>query len=347
LSHRIVTLRDVANEAGVHPATASRALNPDKRLLVNAETVERVSAAARKLGYVANPLAKALRGGVTRQIGVLVRTLYHPWVGYFMQGVDDALSAAGYNIWITYSGEGEPERTRTLIDALVSWRAGGLIIATGEVTDEVIAQSITAGMPVVLVARPAIDQVCSAVDADNEGGAKSAVTHLIRLGHRRIAAIAGPQSVPLFRARLRGFRVAMEEAELRADPRVVRVAAGASVEAGRDACRELLASAPDVTAIAAGNDYIAVGCYRALEEAGLSCPRDISVVGFDDLPLTAHLSPAMTTMHFPSHEMGREAAKLMLAQVGGDAPTTRTVLIGTELVPRESTAAPRDDNAPL
>jgi LacI family transcriptional regulator len=333
LSHRNVTLRDVAIAAGVHPATASRALNPDKRLLVNAETVSRVTEAAARLGYVADPLAKALRGGTSQQIGVLVSSLHHPWVGHFLQGVDDGVRAAGYTTWITYSGD-DSERVKTLVSAVTSWRAGGLIIGMADVTQDVVALATAAGVPVVLVARNAVDQVCSAVNADNEGGSKSAVAHLVRLGHTSIGAIAGPQSMAIFRARLR------------ADPRVVKIAADPTVAAGQAACRELLASAPGLTAIAAGNDYLAIGCYRGLREAGLRCPQDVSVIGFDDLPLTEHLYPPLSTVHFPGREIGLEAAQLILAQIGGGAPTTRTVLLGTGLVPRESTGVPRVGSAP-
>jgi LacI family transcriptional regulator len=314
MPHRHVTLHDVATEAGVHPATASRALSPDKQAMVNAETLARVRSVAKRLGYVADPVAQALRGGTLRQIGVLVRTLEHPWVGAFLRGIDEELRGAGYTPWITYTGD-DPERVRMTAGVLTSWRAGGLIIATARVPDEVILEATHTGIPVVAVGRNAPEQACSAVEADNEGGTRAAVGHLLRLGHTRIAYVAGPQDIPIMRPRLRGFREAMSESGLGPDPQLIKFPRRDSIEEGEASCRELITEGHRMTAIAAGNDQLAVGCCVALQAAGLRIPEDISVMGFDDLPLTAQLRPSLSTMHYPGYEMGVEAANLIVAQV--------------------------------
>ncbi len=345
MSRRNVTLHDVAREAGVHPATASRALNPEKQPLVNADTVARVRAAADKLGYVADPIAQALRGGASRGIGVLVRTLRHPWVGEFLRGANAQLDSAGYVPWITYTGD-DPQRVRALVNGMTAWRSEGLIIATARVSNEVIIEAAGTGLPVVVVARDAPDQVCSAVDADNEGGTRAAVGHLTRLGHTRIACISGPLDVPVLHARLRGFKEAIENSGLRPDSRLIKIAGAYSVPAGVEACQELLASGRRVTAIVAANDWLAVGCYTALEKAGLRCPEDVSVIGFDDVPLSEQLRPSLSTMHFPGYELGVEAANLILAQLRDKTVTTRKLLLGTRLIARQSTAAPAEVTEP-
>jgi len=345
MSRRNVTLHDVAREAGVHPATASRALNPDKQPMVNAETVARVRAAAAKLGYVADPIAQALRGAASRGVGVLVRTLRHPWVGEFLRGVDTHLDHAGYVPWITYTGD-DPQRVSALVGGMTAWRAEGLIIATARVPDDVIIEATRTGIPVVVAARDAPDQVCSSVGGDNEGGGRAAAGHLLRLGHTRIACIAGPLEVPVLHARLRGFKDAVESSGIKPDSRLIRIANGYSVPDGEAACQELLASGHRVTAIFAANDWLAAGCYVALEKAGLRCPEDVSVIGFDDVPLTAQLRPSLSTLHFPGYEMGIEAADLIVAQMRDKTLTTRKLLLGTELIARQSTAPPAEVTEP-
>jgi DNA-binding LacI/PurR family transcriptional regulator/predicted ArsR family transcriptional regulator len=341
MPHWQVTLRDVAREAGVHPATASRALNPDKRTLVNPETVERVLLVAQRLGYVADPIAQALRGGTSQQVGVLVRTLEHPWGGSLLHGIDTELGKAGYTPWITYTGD-DPERVRRVVGQMTAWRAGGLIIATARVPDKVVTEAAETGLPVVTVARPAPDQVCSAVRADNEGGTRAAIGHLFKLGHTRIAYIAGPQDIPVHQARLRGCREAIEDSGIRPDWRLVRVAGDDTIAGGEACCRELLADGRRITAVAAGNDYLAVGCYAALRAKGLRIPEDVSVIGFDNVPLTGQLSPALSTVHFPGYEMGVEAAELIVAQMRGESAPIRTVLLAANIITRDSTTQCRD-----
>jgi LacI family transcriptional regulator len=333
-----VTLADVAREAGVHRTTASRALNEATQTLVNAGTVARVRAAADKLGYVADPVAQALRGGSSGHVAVLVRTLRQPWVGEFVRGVDTALGLAGFFPWVSYTGD-DPERVRRLVGQMTAWRSEGLIIATARVPNEVIVEAAGTGTPVVVVTRPVPDQVCSVIDADNEGGARAALNHLIELGHTRIAYIAGPVEIPVLNARLRGFRDAIEDSGISSGDWLIKIADGYSVEAGEAACAGLLASGRPLTAIAAGNDYIAAGCYVALRKAGLRCPEDVSVIGYDDIPMSGLLTPSLSTMHYPGYEMGLEAAGLILAQMN-EKVATRTVLLRSQLLARGSTARP-------
>jgi LacI family transcriptional regulator len=279
-----------------------------------------------------------LRGGASRGIGVLIRTSRHPWVGDFLRGADRALTSAGYFPWITFTGDDAP-RVRALAQSMAAWRVEGLIIATARVPDEVVVEIADTGIPMVIVTNTAPDQVCS-VDADNQSGERAAVGHLLRLGHTRIGFIAGPLDVPVLYNRLRGFKDAIEESGVKPDSRLIRVADGYSIADGEVTCKDLLAAGRGITAIAAANDTLAVGCYLALEKAGLRVPEDISVIGFDDLPLTAELRPGLTTMHYPGYAMGVEAAELILTQVDNPEISKRRVLLSSELVVRQSTGAP-------
>jgi LacI family transcriptional regulator len=188
-----------------------------------------------------------------------------------------------------------------------------------------------------------------AVSVDNERGIAMAVSHLVALGHRRIAHIAGPQDVSTGLSRYRGFVAAMTAHGLTADPDLVAHAAAYSLEEGDRCCRALLEEDRGCTAIAAGNDMLAVGCYAALESAGLSCPRDISVVGFNDMPFIDRLRPPLTTVSFPHYQVGTEAGQLILEQIAarGERDTApagdqaKVLYLAPELKVRGSTAPPR------
>ena len=182
------------------------------------------------------------------------------------------------------------------------------------------------------------DHSFPSVSVDNEQGARMAVTHLARLGHTRIAHIAGPQEASTGVGRLRGFRDGMASHGLEVDEDLIAYAARYTVEEGTRCCTELLASHPDITAVAAGNDMLAVGCYAALDAGSQRCPEDISVIGFNDMPFIDRLRPPLTTVRFPHYQLGTEAAQLLLERIsGGDGPV-KILYLAPELVVRGSTA---------
>jgi LacI family transcriptional regulator len=178
------------------------------------------------------------------------------------------------------------------------------------------------------------------VSVDNEQGARMAVTHLARLGHTRIAHIAGPQEASTGVSRLRGFRDGMAQSGLAVDEGLIAYATRYTVEEGTRCCRELLASPGSFTAIAAANDMLAVGCYAAFEEAGLECPDQVSLIGFNDMPFIDRLRPALTTVRFPHYQLGTEAAQLLLERIGEGEGPVKILYLAPELIVRGSTAAP-------
>lgn len=335
-----VTLKDVAALAGVHPATASRALNPETRLLVSEDTATRILAAASSLGYRPNPVARSLRTRRSHTVGVLIPDLNNPLFPPIVRGIEDRLAADGY-VALIGNTDSDDERERLVFELMRARHVDGFVFATAHLRSALLAEAAAAGLPVVLVNRHAEGYGFPSVSVDNERGIAMAVAHLVSLGHRRIAHIAGPQDVSTGLSRYRGFIAAMAQNNLPVDPALVRYAQGYSVEEGDRCCRELLAAGSGCTAVAAANDMLAVGCYSALEEAGLSCPEDISVVGFNNMPFIDRLRPPMTTISFPHYQVGTEAGRLILERIAADGEPRTIHYLAPELIVRRSTARPK------
>ena len=339
-----VTLRDVAARARVHPATASRALNLETRLLVREDTARRVLEAAEALGYHPNPVARSLRTRRSHTVGVLIPDLTNPLFPPIVRGLEDRLAAAGY-VALIGNTDGDGERERLVFEQMRARHVDGLVLATAHLRDPLLAEATRSGLPVVLVNRTVQDYSLPSVSVDNERGMQMAVAHLIELGHRRIAHIAGPQEVSTGLHRYRGFLAALEAHGLAADPALVVAAKAFSIEEGLRCTRILLDRAEGCTAVAAANDMLAVGCFAALDEAGLSCPGDLSVVGFNDMPFIDRLRPPLTTIRFPHYQVGTEAAQLLLERIAGQGGPVKVLYLAPELVIRGSTAPLRAGTA--
>jgi LacI family transcriptional regulator len=334
-----VTLRDVAREAGVHPATASRALNPETRLLVSEETAQRVLAAATALGYRPNAVARSLRTRQSHTIGVLIPDLNNPLFPPIVRGLEDRLAQDGY-VALIGNTDSDDERESMLFEQMRVRHVDGYVLATARLRSPLLAEAARAGLAVVLMNRLAEDYSFPSVSVDNERGVRMVVTHLTGLGHRRIGYIAGPQEVSTGLSRYRGFVDAMRAAGLEVRPDLVAHAKAFSIDEGWRCSKELLAAPDRCTAIAAGNDMLAVGCYRTLDEAGLSCPDDVSVVGFNDMPFIDRLRPPLTTVRFPHYQVGTEAAQLLLERIAGKDGPVKILYLAPELIVRGSTAPP-------
>jgi LacI family transcriptional regulator len=332
-----VKLRDVARLAGVHPATASRALNPETRLLVSEETAERVLAAAAELGYRPNAVARSLRTRRSHTVGVLIPDLNNPLFPPMIRGLEDRLAKAGY-VALIGNTDGDGARERQVFEQMLARHVDGYVLATAHLRNPLLEEAVRAGVPVVLMNRMAADYEFPSVVVDNERGVKMAVSHLVGLGHKKIACIAGPQDLSTGLARYRGYQAAMAEAGLEPAPGQVAFARAFTIEEGQRCAAEILAAAGDCTAVAAGNDMLAVGCYLALDQAGLSCPADISVVGFNDMPFIDMLRPPLTTIAFPHYQVGTEAAQLLIECLNGDTSKVKVLYLAPELIVRKSTA---------
>ncbi|MGW4057719.1 LacI family DNA-binding transcriptional regulator [Amycolatopsis sp. NPDC004747] len=332
---RAPTIKDVAERAGVHAATASRALNPATRGMVNTRTANRVLEAARTLGYAPNSAARSLRTRTSSVAGVIIPDLRNPVFPPIVRGIEDELREAGY-MALVGNTDGDPERERELVTAMRGRQTDGFILATSRRGDTVRTEG---GVPVptVLVNRRTDAGDIPSVTADNAAGVHLLVRHLAGLGHTRIGHVAGPRELSTGWERYRAFLDATTSLGLNAGSEPVEFAEAFTEAAGHAAAARLFAAHPELTAVLAGNDLLALGCYSALAELGRSVPGDVSVTGFNDMPFVDRQRPALTTVRIPHYDIGREAARLLLERIGSPAAPAKRVVLPVELVSRDST----------
>jgi LacI family transcriptional regulator len=334
-----VTIRDVARVAKVHPGTVSRALNEETRALVNPETAERVIRAAEQLGYRPNRIARGLKTSRSHTIGVLIPDITNPLFPPILRGIEDRLDEAGYTSLIVNT-DNDAERERIYLEAMRARQVDGFISATARLDRELLVELAEGGTPLVLVNRSLEDGSVPAVTVNDRQGVALAVEHVIALGHSHVGHVAGPQNLSTGHQRHLGFIDAMRASGREVPSERIRFGAFFTEEEGARVCDELLEAVPDLTAIVAANDLMAIGCYDTLEQRGLTCPDDISVVGFNDMPFVDRLRPPLTSVRIPQREIGKVAADLLLDQLSGGKKTPTEILLQPTLMIRGSTAPP-------
>ncbi len=334
------TLRDVAVAAGVHPATASRALNPATRGLVNADTARRVIKVAEAMGYRPNPIARGLKTSKSGTVGLVIPDLTNPLFPPIVRGIEDVLEPAGYSGLIVNT-DNDPGREQAQIELLRSRQVEGLIVATALVHHPLLEQLHREGVRMVVVNRRPDGIDVPAITPDDATGVTLAVEHLADLGHRRIAHLAGPENTSTGVVRARSFRSTVRDLGLDDDPALITRCGSWTEESGATALRGLLDSGVEFSAVVAGNDLLALGCYDVFAERGIDCPGDLSVVGFNNMPFLDKLGPPLTTVAIPHQQIGAEAARLLLECIADPARPARSVLLPLSLVVRGSTAPPR------
>lgn len=337
---RRVTLRDVADRAGVHTSTASRAINEHTRSLVDDQTVVRVLAAAEDLGYRPNSLARGLKTNRTFTVGMLLPDLTNPLFPPIVRGIEDSLGTADYTV-ILANTDDDIDKERAVLGAMLNRSVDAMILATAQGAGVgALRELLDSDLPVVLVNRTVDDPVVSSVCGDDRRGVELAVEHLVGLGHRRIAYVAGPQHLSTGRARYHAFLASIERAGLDVDDGLVAQAGSFREEAGAAAFRNLLDRGAEMTAVVAGNDLIALGCYDVLDDRGLVVGSDISVVGFNDMLFADKLCPPLTTIHIPHYEIGARAGEIVLDLVQGRVTEAVQLHLEPELIVRASSGPP-------
>lgn len=328
-----VTIRDVASRAGVSHQTVSRVINENER--VSPETRARVLNAIDELGYSPNAIARFMAKGSTRTFACLSPNLTDYTFACIIEGAE--IKARQENYFLITSSAPDEDTFQCLVEQLVvSRRTEGLILINpyGDSRYQYLPENV----PTVFVgARPSTDAIDS-VSLDDEGAAKLAVQHLLELGHRRIAQISGPVVEDCTQDRLSGYLAALSDYGIECDPGLI-VEGDWSATTGFEAIDKLCSNGIHFTALFAQNDRMAIGAIRALREQGLNVPQDVSVIGFDDLPLASYFDPPLTTMRQDMFGIGREAARLLIrAFEQPDSPRCQLHL-PAELVVRNSTAA--------
>lgn len=329
------TLKDIARDVGVHVSTISRALNPSSRHAVSPELAEKIRRVSRRRGYRPNAAAYLLKTNRSRTIGVVVPDITDPVFPPIIRGIEDGLAEYDH-VAIIGNTDGDAARQAQIIAALQARAVDGLILASVLRQDDGLTR-MTAGTPVVTISRQTDDARFSSVVHDEEDGIRQALTHLVSLGHRSIAAIAGPQTVSTGYKRHAAF--VRHAAALGLDGKRLPAAfARAFNEREGERCaEELLAAGRTFTAVVCANDRIAVGAIGGFRRHGIECPGDVSVTGFNDMILVDRLSPALTTVRVAHHRAGIEAARLIVSVSQDGNRTPRRIVLPVELIVRSST----------
>ena len=337
------TIRDVAERAGVSTMTVSRVINNSGYISQDAR--ERVEAAVAEIGYVPNTLARSLRFKQTKTLALVLTDITNPFFTTLARGVEDVASEQGFNVIFCNTDESETEQAKELT-ALVQKRVDGVLLVPAASSAEAVAFLREQNVPVVVLDRRVPDCAVDSVRCDSEKGAYELTRLLLELGHMCIAVLSGPKKVSTAQDRVAGYRQALAEGGL--GPAAEIVCYGPFTQAGGyEMARQVLALNTRPTALLAANNFIAVGAYRAVREAELSVPEDLSIVGFDDLPTWLVMEPFLTVAAQPAYEMGQRATQILLERLGHAAPTEcREVVLPFEIIVRRSSGPPRTEPIP-
>jgi LacI family transcriptional regulator len=336
-----VTLRDVAERAGVHVSTASRALDSSGPSRIGTETTAKVRSAAAELGYSRDLLASGLKRGMTKSVGVVIANHDNPYNVGVIRGATRVLEADEFVPLVAETAESE-ERFERLLRHLVGRRVDAVITSAVHLDGgEMLARLLGDEVPVVLAGRGLPGGDHNSVLHDDVTGAALAAEHLMSLGHRRIAQLAGPADIAPFVRRAEGFSAAVAAGAGREIRLVGPKSVTPTFEEGRRLMRGLLDSRIRPTGVFAPSDVMAVGALDAMAAVGLSCPEDVSVVGYNDVRMARFVSPPLTTIEMPAEELGAEAARMALRAIENhDAPRCTVVLPARLIVRRSSGPVP-------
>jgi LacI family transcriptional regulator len=327
----LVTIKDVAREAGVSVATVSRVWNDAD--FVSPETRQRVAEVAARLGYSPHGAARSLITRTTFALGVLLPDLYGEFFSEIIRGIDHVAQAAGYHILVSSSHESKDE-----IDAALRsmrGRVDGMIIMSSDLEAQRTLHALQGSFPVVLLNGGAEAKAFDTITLENHEGARKMTRHLVPLGHRRIAMISGPQRNYDAAERLRGYGTALSENGIEVEKSLI-VQGDFSELSGHRAVEQLLALESRPTAIFAANDSMAIGALSALRENNLRVPEDMAVAGFDDIPLARYMNPPLSTVHVDISQLGERAAALLLLSLQKGLRTHEHLQLSTTLVIRAS-----------
>jgi LacI family transcriptional regulator len=330
---QVSTIYDVAQRAGVSPATVSRVLNG--RASVDPDLATRVQTAVRELDYRPNAVARNLRRSRTTLWAVIISDVGNPFFTSLVRGVEDVAQRAGYSVVLCNTDEDVAKEGRYVSAALEDQMAGVIISVAGRSSN--VSRLIEAGTPVVAIDREIAGVEVDTVLVDNAHGAELATSHLLDNGYRRVACITGPRNVSTAVQRLRGYQKALRTHGIAADHRLVRHS-DFREEGGYEAMASLLREADPPDAVFAANNLMTVGAVECLVDQAIAVPAQTGVVGFDDIPWAHLVRPSLTTVAQPTYELGRTAAMLLADRIAEPGRAPSTVTLHTQLKVRESSS---------
>jgi len=336
-----VTLKDIARATGVHVSTVSRALDPNRGTAITDDVVEKVQKAARDLGYRPNRVAYSLRTNRTMTVGIMIpditNTLFPPMV----RGIESVMEPAGYAS-ILVNTDNQPGREVGLLGTLQDRGVDGIIHAAAFRSEPSIRDAFESGLSVVTLNRKVEASEIPFIINDEDAGIRLLFDHLAEAGHRNIAHIAGPPGLSTGQSRQRAFEDAARSHGI--EPKSLRIlcAERFDEEQGSRLAREIIRTSPETTALLCANDRLALGAMVALRDLGLRCPEDMSITGFNDMPLVDLVPPGLTTVRIQQFRAGERAAEMLMKMLRGDTDQlAREVVMPVELIVRASVAPPR------
>jgi LacI family transcriptional regulator len=328
-----VTMAQVAREARVSLMTVSRVINNKEG--VSQATRERVQAVIEQLGYRPSDIARGLVTKRTGTLGLVMPDVANPFFAEVARGAEHVAYDAGYNLFLCSTGE-DTQRELEMLQSLEEKRVDGVMVCSSRLEEDVLEEAIAGHPAVVLVSRRLESDDVGIVMINDVAGGQMAAEHLLRAGHRAIGFLAGPPISESGRGRAKGYRATLTAAGVSLNPDWTRHCLP-TVEGGREIAREVLTAHSELSALFCHNDLIAIGALQACADLGLAVPADVAIVGYDDIPLAALVSPPLTTCRVPRYEMGAEAMRLLLEKISGSLEEgCREITVQPELVIRAS-----------
>lgn len=330
----MMSIKDIAKLAGVSPSTVSRVINQKK--YVKPELRARIMAVVQETGYVPSHAARSMVLKRSFTVGIVIPYAFNMFQRQLFAIIERQLETHGYHT-LFFFAKWDPEDELQCLRRLKSENLDGVIMLHEVIHPEFYAYLAHAPMPVVLCTFDRGNLACPSIHVDEAAAARDATEHLIGLGHRRIGFIAGSH-FSFAAQRASGYRAALESAGIAYDERLVAAVPSYIAEDGLAGMRELIGRKQDLSAVFASTDELAIGAMRAIYEAGLRVPADVSVVGFDDIDVSAYLAPGLTTIAQPIEAMGRKTAEVMSLLISGESDGDLSAIFRHSLVVRESTA---------
>ena len=329
---KYITLKMVAEKAGVSVNTASRAIN--NKSDINEETKKRMLKVAQELGYVRNGTAVALRTRKTRTIGVVIADNRNPFYAEVLNGMEEAAREKNYHI-ILANTQRDYKKEEEAINLLLAKRVDGLLITPVQDRDDDIKNLINANIPFVVVGRDFENIEVDAVYNDEVKGGFLATEYLIKKGHKRIALINGFLHKSPAKGRLEGYKKALNKYRISLDESLISVG-DINIEDGYERTKQMLEKDLNFTAIFVYNDMMAFGAMQAIKKKGLRIPEDIGLVGYDDIPFSSLISPSLTTIRLKKQDLGSESVELLLSRINDRRKKPKKVILDVELIVRET-----------
>jgi LacI family transcriptional regulator len=335
-----VRIKDIAKELGLSSATVSRALNPKTEYMIGKDQVKRVRECARELGYIPNLAASALRTQTTNVIGVVIPDILNPVFPPMIKGIQSYLFKQGYVTLFVFSNNNQDEALEE-VRRLSMRNVDGMIIASAFLEDRSVSESLLQEIPLVLACRSIHEgHLVHQVLSDDQHGMELAIDHMKQLGHQHLVHFSGPNTILQGLKRRQAFEWFCQQKNIEYD--IIDYDQddehAFSIEAGRIGALSYLQSGGKATGWIAGNDLMAIGAIKTCREMNIQVPKDVSICGFNNMPMSDIVNPALTTVSISYEEIGEQAARMLVKEIGSPQPNKQRLLIAPHLVVRESTA---------